>query len=154
MVGPRERRIPRNGVGEVVVWEHAGDGPAALLLHGIGHAGRQWDFFARAVGRRLRLVAPDARGHGDSLKPEAGYGPDDFVGDLVAIQDALDLEHATIVGHSMGGVHAVAFALAHPERVSRLVIVDTGPRIDPDGGSRARRLTADRPASFSDAAEA
>ena len=126
----------------------------AVLLHGVGHAGRQWDFFARAVDRRLRLIAPDARGHGDSAKPASAYVPADFVADALAILDALALPQVVLVGHSMGGSHALAFTLAHPERVSRLVVIDTGPSPAPDGGERARRLTATRPASFADAAEA
>jgi pimeloyl-ACP methyl ester carboxylesterase len=127
-----------------------------LLLHGIGNYGRAWDFVADAVAVRMRLIAPDARGHGDSAKPETGYAPSDFGADALAILDALDLEQPVIVGHSMGGGHALAFALAHPERVARLVIVDIGPELEPEGRARSVRLTAERPSSFTDerAAEA
>ena len=142
--------------GPLVVWDHAGPPPAALLLHGIGNYGRAWDFVADAVAGRLRLIAPDARGHGDSAKPETGYAPGDFAADALAILDALDIERPVVVGHSMGGGHALAFALAHPERVARLVIIDIGPELEPEGRARSVRLTAERPASFPDeqAAEA
>lgn len=153
MIDPRERRV-RGPAGELVAWDHAGHGRAALLLHGIGHAGRQWDFFARAVDRRLRLVAPDARGHGESVKPTIAYAPADFVADALAILDALELATVVLVGHSMGGAHALAFTLAHPKRVSRLVVVDTGPTLEAEGGERTRRLTSTRPARFASAAEA
>jgi pimeloyl-ACP methyl ester carboxylesterase len=153
MIDPRERRV-RGPAGELVVWDHAGRGPDALLLHGIGHAGRQWDFFARAVDRRLRLVAPDARGHGDSTKPADGYAYADFVSDIVAILDALGLARVVLVGHSMGGAHAIAFTLAQPERVSRLIVIDAGPMLEPEGSTRARRLTSTRPAGFPSAADA
>jgi pimeloyl-ACP methyl ester carboxylesterase len=153
MIDPRERRI-RGPAGELVVWDHAGADPDTLLLHGIGHAGRQWDFFARAIDGRLRLLAPDARGHGDSVKPADAYAPEDFVADIVAILDGLGLARVVLVGHSMGGAHAVAFALAQPQRVSRLVVIDTGPTLEPSGRERARRLTTTRPARFSNAAEA
>lgn len=152
-VGP-DQRLVHVPAGELAVWEHAGADPATLLLHGIGHAGRQWDFFADAVAGRLRLIAPDARGHGDSAKPSAGYEPADFVGDIVAVLDALALERIVVVGHSMGGSHAVAFTLAHPERVSRLVVIDTGPTVEPAGRERTRRLTETRPARFATPAEA
>jgi len=152
-VQPTRRRV-RGPAGELVVWDHAGDGPDTLLLHGIGHAGRQWDFFARAVDRRLRLVAPDARGHGDSAKPATGYAPADFVADVVAILDGLGLARVVLVGHSMGGAHALAFTLAHPARVSRLVVIDTGPSLEPAGSERTRRLTTTRPVRFAGAAEA
>ena len=153
MIEPTLRRA-RGPAGELVVWDHPGDGPDTLLLHGIGHAGRQWDFFARGVDRRLRLIAPDARGHGDSAKPATGYAPSDFVADVVAILDALSLDRVSVVGHSMGGAHALAFALEHPERVTRLVVIDTGPSLEPEGRERTSRLTTTRPPRFADAAEA
>jgi len=136
--------------GPLVLWEHAGAPPPALLLHGIGNYGRTWDFVAKAVGGRMRLIAPDARGHGDSAKPETGYAPSDFAADALAILDALEIERPVVVGHSMGGGHALAFALAHPERVGRLVIVDIGPELESEGRARSVRLTAERPASFPD----
>src|SRR5688572_1260385 len=70
-------------------WEWSGKPPATLLLHGIGNYGRYWDFFADAVAGRLRLVAPDARGHGESGRPADGYSPDEFVADALAVLDAL-----------------------------------------------------------------
>jgi pimeloyl-ACP methyl ester carboxylesterase len=153
MDAPREHRIA-GPAGELVAWDHAGAPPDTLLLHGIGHAGRQWDFFARAVDRRLRLIAPDARGHGDSARPADGYAPGNFVADAVAILDALGLERVALVGHSMGGGHAVALTLAHPERVSRLVVIDTGPSLEGRGIERTRRLTSTRPPRFASGADA
>ncbi|HKY52639.1 MAG TPA: alpha/beta hydrolase [Candidatus Limnocylindria bacterium] len=129
-------------------WEWPGDGPTALLLHGIGNYARYWDFFADAVAGRLRLVATDARGHGESGRPADGYAPDDFVADAVAVLDALKIERALLVGHSMGGTHAIRLAAAHPERVDKLVVVDAGPEAMPEGAERARRLSLERPERF------
>ena len=153
MIDPRRHEI-LGPAGALIVWDHAGAGPATLLLHGIGHAGRQWDFFARAVDRRLRLIAPDARGHGDSVKPATAYAPADFVADVVAILDTLGLPRVVLVGHSMGGAHALAFALAHPERIARLVVIDTGPSLEAEGSERTRRLTTTRPQRFTTPADA
>ena len=136
--------------GSLAVWEWPGNGPTALLLHGIGNYGRYWDAFADAVAGRLRLIAPDARGHGDSAKPADAYAPSAFVRDATAVLDAYDVERCIVVGHSMGGFHATVLAAAHPERVRRLVIVDAGPRALPEGASRARRLSLERPDSFAD----
>src|SRR5258706_8250782 len=86
-------------------WEWPGDGAATLLLHGIGNCGRYWDFFADAVAGRLRLIATDARGHGECGKPADSYAPQEFVADALAVLDALAIERAVIVGHSMGGTH-------------------------------------------------
>jgi pimeloyl-ACP methyl ester carboxylesterase len=135
-------------------WEWRGDGPAALLLHGIGNYGRYWDFFAGAIAGRLRLIATDARGHGESGKATNGYASQEFVADALAVLDALAIERALIVGHSMGGTHAIRLAAAHPERVERLVVVDAGPEPMREGSERARRLSLERPERFEYADEA
>ena len=139
---------------ELRAWEWRGGAPATLLLHGIGNYARYWDFFADAVAGRLRLIATDARGHGESGKPTNGYAPQDFIADAIAVLDALAIERALVVGHSMGGTHAIRLAAAHPERVERLVVVDAGPEPMPEGSERARRLSLERPERFADADEA
>ncbi len=147
--------VPRpSAVGDVRVWEWPGTSPGALLLHGIGNYGRYWDLFADAIDGRMQLVAPDARGHGDSLKPADGYAPLDFVADAAAAMDAMRMERPIVVGHSMGGFHATALTLAHPDRVRGLVLVDVGPRVEEAGSSRARRLSLGRPDHFPDEASA
>ncbi len=138
----------RAPVGDLVVWDHAADPPATLLLHGIGNYGRYWDFIAGEVGGRLRLIAPDARGHGDSVKPATGYATEEFVADALAVLDAIALDRVVVVGHSMGGGHGVALARLHPERVQALAIVDVGPNLLPAGRERALRLSLGRPESF------
>jgi pimeloyl-ACP methyl ester carboxylesterase len=135
-------------------WEWPGDPPPTLLLHGIGNYARYWDFFAAAVAGRLRLIATDARGHGESGQPAGDYAPLAFVADAVAVLDALAIEHALLVGHSMGGTHAIRLAAAHPERVTRLVVLDAGPEPMPEGAERARRLSLERPERFANTDEA
>jgi len=139
---------------ELRAWEWPGEAPAALLLHGIGNYARYWDFFADAIAGRLRLIATDARGHGESGKPTNGYSPQDFVVDAIAVLDALAINRALIVGHSMGGTHAIRIAATHPVRVERLVVVDAGPEPMPEGSERARRLSLERPERFEYADEA
>jgi len=140
----------RGPAGTLACWEWPGGLPPALLLHGIGNYGRVWDFVATEIAGRLRLVAPDARGHGDSVAPESGYGPEDFVADALAVMDATGLARPLVVGHSMGGRHAMALAATHPDRVRGLVLVDVGPEIGREGGGRSRRLSLGRPDSFAD----
>ena len=134
----------------LTVWEWPGGEPAALLLHGIGNYGRVWDFVADAIGGRIRLVAPDARGHGGSAQPENGYEPAEFVADAISVMDAFGLAQPMVVGHSMGGAHALALAATHPERVRSLALVDAGPDIGRNNGDRARRLSLGRPDRFAD----
>ncbi len=107
--------------------------PGLLFLHG-GAAHAHWfDAVAPAFADRFHVVSLDQRGHGESQWPEpAAYGTQDFAGDLLGIMDALGWSRLTLVGHSMGGHNAMAFAAWHPERVERLVIADSRPAIPPD----------------------
>jgi len=150
---PKRDAVTRAGT-ELVYWTWPGAGPPTLLLHGIGNYGRYWDAFADAVGGRLRLVAPDARGHGESGRPAGEYAPADFTADALAVLDALKIERAVVVGHSMGGLHSINLASRYPGRVRALVIVDASPDPLPAGAERAQRLLTGRPARFRDRAEA
>ena len=150
---PTRHAIAREGT-DLVYWTWPGAEPPALLLHGIGNYGRYWDPFADAIARRLRLVAPDARGHGESGRPAEGYAPEDFVADAVAVLDAAEVELAVVVGHSMGAMHSIYLAATHPERVRALAIVDAGVEPMPEGSERARRLLTERPKRFVSRAEA
>src|SRR5436309_9148349 len=142
------------GVTGIRSWQWPGDSPTTLLLHGIGNYARYWDFFADAVAVRLQLIATDARGHGESGRPAGEYAPHEFVADAVAVLNALGIDRALVVGHSMGGTHAIRLAAAHPDRVVQLVVVDAGPEPLPEGAERARRLSLERPERFANTGEA
>jgi pimeloyl-ACP methyl ester carboxylesterase len=152
-VQPTRGTITRDGVA-LVYWTWPGGDPPVLLLHGIGNYGRYWDLFAEVIAGRLRLVAPDARGHGESGRPRDGYAPADFVADALAVLDAARIERAIVVGHSMGGLHSIHLAAKNPDRVRALAIIDASPEPMPAGSERARRLLTERPARFADRAEA
>ncbi len=79
---------------------------------------------ANPVAAFADVVLYDLRGHGMSERPARGYRVADLVADLGALLDALGVAQATIVGNSFGGLVALAFAAAHPERVSRLALID------------------------------
>lgn len=108
------------------VWG-AADAPLVVLHHGWLDHGRSWDPVARRLAQRLRVVVPDARGHGDSEWVGAGgsyYFPD-YVLDLHRLLDALGAtEPVALVGHSMGGSVVGYFAGAFPARVRRLALVE------------------------------
>lgn len=107
--------------------------PGLLFLHG-GSAHAHWfDAVAPAFADRFHVVSLDQRGHGESQWPEPpAYQTQDFAGDLLGVMDALGWARMTLIGHSMGGHNAMAFAAWHPLRVERLVIVDSRPSIPPD----------------------
>ena len=110
-----------------------GGGPPLVMLHGLtGHA-HTWDHTAAALSARYHVYALDQRGHGDS-DWASRYGIPPMVGDLLGFLDALQLPVVTLMGLSMGGIVAYQFTAAHPERVSRLVVLDIGPEIAPAGG--------------------
>ncbi len=71
----------------------------------------------------MRAIAVTQRGHGDADRPASGYRPKDFADDVAALMDALGLEKAMVVGHSMGGSIAQRFAIDHPTRILGLMLV-------------------------------
>ncbi|GAA2398707.1 hypothetical protein Cme02nite_07470 [Catellatospora methionotrophica] len=104
----------------------AADAPPVVLLHGIGGGGPgDWDTVARRLADRWRVYAVDQRGHGLSDRT-SGYAIDVLVADVAALLDALKLERAAVIGHSLGGVVAYLFAARFPERVAALVVEDAG----------------------------
>jgi pimeloyl-ACP methyl ester carboxylesterase len=114
------RQIP--GAGSILLaGEAAGEGPPVGLLHGLSATRRNVVQGSRHLVRRgYRLIAYDARGHGAS-DPAPRYEYGDLVGDLEAVLGHFDLGRAALVGSSMGAATAMAFALAHPDRVPALV---------------------------------
>lgn len=109
--------------------------PPLVLLHGFtGHA-RSWDTFARAMCDRFRVLALDQRGHGETEWAD-DYAPERMVEDIEAFVRALRLQRFALLGLSMGGRNAYAYAARHPETLDRLVIVDIGPEIMTAGRDR------------------
>jgi pimeloyl-ACP methyl ester carboxylesterase len=97
--------------------------PLLILLHGGRDHGRSWDRIARALQPRFHVMAPDLRGHGDSEWAKASsYALADHVYDLTHLVGAG--RDAVLVGHSFGGMIALAFAGTFPKRVSRLAVLD------------------------------
>jgi pimeloyl-ACP methyl ester carboxylesterase len=107
-----------------------GRGPAILFLHGYSDS---WHSFEEVMGRLpgdVRGLALTQRGHGDSDHPRSGYRIEDFAADVSGFMDAAQVTSATLVGHSMGSLVAQEVALAHPDRVSHLVLVSSATTFD------------------------
>jgi esterase len=113
--------------------------PAICFLHG-GAAHAHWfDRVIPALDDTLDVIALDQRGHGESQWAEPpAYATEDFAADLHALLDRLGWNRVILVGHSMGGHNAMAFAAWHPERMAGLVIVDSRPYLPPDRVQRMR----------------
>jgi 2-hydroxy-6-oxonona-2,4-dienedioate hydrolase len=110
--------------GAKIHYIEAGSGPVVVLLHGLGGNTTNWAFNVAALAQKHRVVVLDQIGFGQSDKPLINYRIATYVDFLDAFLQKLKIERASFVGNSMGGWVAAAFALAHPEKVERLVLVD------------------------------
>lgn len=124
--------------------ERDGNGPPLLLLHGFTGSTITWSVLRAALRDRFELVAVDLPGHGRSSAPadSARYALPRTAGDLARVLDALGIARGAVLGYSMGGRTALQFALAHPERVSALVLESASPGIA-DPAERAARVASD-----------
>jgi len=108
-----------------IACEHAGLGPLAVFLHGIGGNRTNWREQLAALAPRYTAVAWDARGYGDSDDYPGRLRFADFSADLERLLDHLDARRAHLVGLSMGGRIAQHFYFTRPERVATLTLVST-----------------------------
>ena len=120
-------------------------GPAVVLIHGYTDNARDWVPMLPYLSKRYRLILVDIRGHGQSSKPECCYTRLDFAYDIKLLLDALGVQKADIVGHSLGSIIAQTFAEYWPERTSHVVLISS------TGGSPPGRPK--KPPQFDFAAE-
>jgi proline iminopeptidase len=117
----------RTADGRVLAYRREGSGPL-LVCHpgGPGFSSRYFGDLA-GVGESFTLILVDPRGTGGSDRPAdpRAYTTEDYVADLDQLRDHLGLERMLLLGHSHGGVVAAAYAVAHPERVEKLVLAST-----------------------------
>jgi pimeloyl-ACP methyl ester carboxylesterase len=113
----------------------------ALLHHGALRTSGMWYGWLPELARGLRVIRPDARGHGRSQAPPPDYRwrISDLVEDVRALLDALDLRRVHYVGESLGGVIGILLATAYPERVQSLTLCAAPTRIR-EGAARLRAL--------------
>jgi pimeloyl-ACP methyl ester carboxylesterase len=104
----------------------AGSGPALLLIHGIGDSSDTWRPVVAQLAEHYTVIAPDLLGHGRSEKPRADYSVAGYANGMRDLLSVLQVERATVVGHSLGGGVAAQFAYQFPERCERLVLVGSG----------------------------
>jgi pimeloyl-ACP methyl ester carboxylesterase len=112
-----------NGV-SLHYWQ-VGEGPDLVMLHGLGGNLAVWHFAITAQLRHLyRITTYDLRGHGRSDMSATGYTTRNMAHDLAGLLDALRIRQAHLWGHSFGADIALHFTLLHPQRVTRLVVID------------------------------
>ena len=112
-----------------------------LFLHGGALTAHTWDLCCLALRDDFHCIALDQRGHGDTdWAPDADYSIDAQREDIRGFADRLGLDRFVLVGQSMGAINGLAFAVAHPERLSALVMIDAGPEVRRRGSSRIREF--------------
>jgi 3-oxoadipate enol-lactonase len=108
-------------------------GETVILLHGLGATGESWGLQIPALLQAgFRVIAPDVRGFGRSTYPGGGSSITHIAQDIFLLMDHCQVKKATVVGISMGGTIALQFALDHPGRVNRLVLVNTFASLRPN----------------------
>jgi pimeloyl-ACP methyl ester carboxylesterase len=110
--------------GQKIHYVEAGSGPTVILLHGLGGSTQAWQFNIGPLAEKFHVVVPDQIGFGKSDKPLVNYRIRTYVDFLDQFCKQLKIEHATLIGNSMGGWIAAAFTAAFPDRVDKLVLED------------------------------
>ena len=124
------------------------DAPAVVCVHGYTGSADAFNALGRHFEDRFHIIAADVRGHGESGWSAAGaYGYADQAGDLAAFADRLELERFVLIGTSMGGIIAMAYAVEHGARLLGLVINDIGPQAEA-GTQRITQMVGSRPEEF------
>jgi pimeloyl-ACP methyl ester carboxylesterase len=126
--------------GQKIHYLEGGAGPTVILLHGLGGDAANWAFTAPALASKYHVFAPDQIGFGKSDKPILNYRVATLVEFLDAFCKKLNIDKASVVGNSLGGWTAMAFTLAHPDKVDKLVLVDSaGYSFERTGGPKPSR---------------
>lgn len=106
-------------------WTSEGDGPALVLLHGLGGDRGFWSAETAAFRDDFRVLTLDLRGSGTAASAGGGHTVADLADDVCAVLDAAGVDAAHVLGFSMGGLVAQSLAVRHPGRVDRLVLAST-----------------------------
>ncbi|HVW46393.1 MAG TPA: alpha/beta hydrolase [Solirubrobacterales bacterium] len=154
MIRPRRIALERGGV-HLVGREWGDAGPTALLLHGLAGWSGEWSATASWLARDHRVVAFDARGHGESERLPADVSRAAHVADAVAAIERLELGPCALVGQSLGGLTAMLMAAERPDLARSLIVVEAMPAT-PDTATIAavERSLAEWPVPFATRREA
>lgn len=125
-----------------LAYQRRGRGTPMVLLHGYPLDHHLWDEVAPLLEDTFDLILPDLRGFGSSSTVDSFYAMEDMAADIAALLDHLKIEKADIVGHSMGGYVALAFARLYPNRVSGLGLVSSQVLADPPERKEGRYKSA------------
>jgi pimeloyl-ACP methyl ester carboxylesterase len=102
-----------------------GKGPPILFVHGVGGSRQVWTGVIVRLKSEFTCISYDLRGHGESPKPALPFGLDNLVADLEWLRAQIGLDRAHVIGHSLGGMVAPAYARHYPDRVISIGLLST-----------------------------
>jgi pimeloyl-ACP methyl ester carboxylesterase len=147
----RDIFVQANGLRHHLLARGAPGSPVVLMIHGLAGQAHTFDGIANLLAARYHVYCLDVRGRGESeWGPPDQYNIDTYVEDLEAVRQALGLQRFALVGTSMGGLITMQYAPRYPDCVSRAVLNDIGPEIDPAGLQRILSYIQDAPEMFAD----
>jgi len=124
------------------VFSAEGQGPALLMVHGIGGRRQGWKGLIDHFKSDFHCISYDLRGHGDSPVPTARFGLDDLVEDLESVRRRAGVQKAHIIGHSLGGMIGPAYARKYPDRVLSLTLLSTAAFRTAEDSAKVRGVVA------------
>jgi 3-oxoadipate enol-lactonase len=131
----------------ILHYVESGQGLPLMLLHGFPLSGSIWQRQRESLSERCRVIVPDLRGHGQSPAPAGVYEMGLLARDVLALLDALGIDKAVIMGHSMGGYVTLATWQLAPERFLGLGLIASQAAADTDEGRQNRYKLADKVAT-------
>lgn len=113
--------------------DYPGPEPAIVLLHGLSaNAAEFGGLIYEGLNESHRVIAPDLRGRGRSGKPETGYSMGEHAADVIALLDHLGVDKVVMGGHSFGALLSIYLAAHHPDRITRVIVIDAAIVFHPD----------------------
>ena len=118
-----------------ICYDIHGDGDPVILIHGFSDRKEHWRAQVGTLSKHFKVIRMDNRGAGKSDRPDGDYTMEDYASDIAGLMDSLGIEKSHIIGHSLGGMIAQNFAILYPNRVDKLILINTIPGLKPPGES-------------------
>lgn len=116
-----------------ICYDIHGEGNPINLIHGLSDRKEHWRAQIGALSKHFKVIRMDNRGAGKSERPDEEYTMEIYASDVARLMDYLDIDRSHIIGHSLGGMIAQNFAILYPNRVNKLILINTFPGLKPPG---------------------
>lgn len=128
----KDHKIKTNNIHLHYIEYTADNKPTLIMLHGITANAHAFDGLVKyGLNEHFHLISVDLRGRGQSDKPTFGYSVEEHAQDILGLLDHLQIEKATLCGHSYGGLLSAYMAANFPERVAAIILLDAGAEMNP-----------------------